>query len=153
MNHGLNGIEYTNVNEKPGGTSGDAPPAVAPSGQSVFALVTSMIPKAESGGGTYFFVDDSCTPPINGVTTGSTPDIFTGGGSDAYGPFPFFPTTPGSHQLAVTFWPQSTEPTCDQIKPTAAQATLTTDADTVYLTIPYGVDDHHIQIATAAIAK
>ncbi|HEY4378224.1 MAG TPA: hypothetical protein VGM93_13750, partial [Acidimicrobiales bacterium] len=75
------------------------------------------------------------------------------GGSRAYGPYPFFATTPGSHQLAVTFWPQNTEATCDQVKPTAAQATVDADADTVYMTIPYGVDAQHIQIATGAIAK
>ncbi len=151
---GRNGLGTGNLVEKAGGTQGDSPPSTAPSGQAVFALETGVIPKIDANGGTYFFIDDSCTPPINGDGNKHAPDIFSSGAMSAkYGPYPFFPTTPGTHGLALTFFTESTEPTCAQVKPTAPQTTVTVDADTVYMTIPYGVDAQHVQIAVGAIAR
>jgi hypothetical protein len=151
---GRDGLTSGVLVEKTGGTNGDSPPSTAPSGQAVFALDTSTIPKADNGGGTYFFIDDSCTPPINGDGNKAAPDIFSSGAmADQDGPFPFFPTTPGSHGLAITFWSQNTDATCADVTPTAPQSTVTVNADTVYLTIPYGVDAQHIQIAVGAIAQ
>jgi hypothetical protein len=151
---GSNSLTYGSLDEKTGGTNGDSPPSTAPSGQAVFALDTATIPKADNGGGTYFFIDDSCTPPINGDGNKDAPDIFSSGAmADQDGPFPFFPTTPGSHGLAITFWAPNTDATCDDVKPTAPQSTVNVDAGTVYMTIPYGVDAQHIQIAVGAIAQ
>lgn len=153
MDHGLNGLGYRVLVEKAGGSQGDAPPATAPAGKAVFALDQSGIPQPAQPGATFFVVDDSCAPPLNGDGTAAAPSIYTDGPTDKYGPFPFFPADPGSHGLAVTFWPSGPIATCADVKPQAPQSTVDVDADTVYMTIPYGVDSDHIKIAVGAIAK
>ncbi|MCB0977807.1 MAG: hypothetical protein KDB02_10155 [Acidimicrobiales bacterium] len=145
-------LTYGQIVEKKGGQQG-APPSSAPAGKAAFVVDTALLPVGPDNNGIFFFVDESCSPPVNGDGLKNLPDTFVSNDAAAgYGPYAFFPVDAGSHKIAFTGLIGTTVPTCDQIKPTADQETsVSVETGDTVLVLPYGVDKDHVKIATAVI--
>ena len=144
-------LSYGNIPEKKGGQQG-APPSSAPGGKAAFVVNTAWLPKGFENSATFFFIDDSCDPSKNGDGLADLPDTFVSGAASAtLGPLAFFPTDPGTHQIALTSWASTVVPTCEQIKPTGGETTVNVQSGDTVLALPYGIDKDHVMIATGVI--
>jgi hypothetical protein len=153
----LEGLSFSGFVEK-GDDMNDGMGPLAPtppSGQGEF--LTSSQPYAATAVGAppafFFFVDDSCTPPLNGdPNEPGVPLLFAADGVAPVSSFALFAAAPGSHTVSVVAWTSSDGPTCDQL--TAKQATTTQNltAGQQILAFVYGSSATDVHVLLAPIA-
>jgi hypothetical protein len=152
----LESISYSSFVEKGhdvnDGSGPVAPPP--PSGQGEFLAFTQGVPQSVISAGSYFFVDDSCTPPLNGDPSSPGVPYLFAADTPAYGstPFALFATTPGSHQLTLASWTDSQAPMCSDLTQRQGATTATIAAGQQIFAFVYGTSVTDLHIVTAPIA-
>ncbi|HEY4183413.1 MAG TPA: hypothetical protein VGP07_00015 [Polyangia bacterium] len=153
----LSGLSFSTFVEKgDDANDGMGPLApVPPSGQGEFLVTTAPLDDITMGGlpGYYFFVDASCTPPLNGdVDEPGIPYVFATSSATYDTPFALFPAAPGSHGVSVVSWTSSTAPTCAALTPLQGTTTQSLTAGQQILAFIYGSSPTDAHIALAPIA-
>ena len=119
----LSGFEYHTFLEKgdqtlpglttPLSTGPLAPPPPAGQGECLVNLnAMDNFDFSYPEGGYFFFVDDSCTPPLNGNPNLPGVPFVNAAGATAPDDFSQFVASPGSHNISIVAWPDPTTPTC-----------------------------------------
>jgi hypothetical protein len=153
----LDGIGSSPFVEKGDDGSGNAGPLAPPPppGQAEFLASTAPIdvtpmPLVASY---YFFIDDSCAPPLNGDPGQSgVPLLFALSTATPQSFFALFPTTPGTHQLSVVAWTDRVLPTCAQLTARQGAASVTVTAGQQSIAFVYGSSLTDLHLVTAPIA-
>ncbi len=122
----LDGLGFSTFVEKGDDGSGNAGPLAPtpPSGMGEFLASTAPIDVTPTPlvGDYYFFVDDSCTLPLNGNPSQTgLPFLFALSTATPTSFFALFPVTPVAHQISVVLWTDRVLPTCAEL--TARQGT------------------------------
>ena len=130
-----------------------APPP--PAGQGEYLVATNPLDDGlftPPVGDYFFFVDDSCTPPLNGDPfVPGVPLIFGDGQSST---FALFGASPGSHSLSVVAWLTATTPTCAQLLGATRQGTtaVTVAAGQQIIAWVYGTSLSDLHLLVGPIA-
>jgi hypothetical protein len=153
----LEGIAFSSFVEKgddPSGGTGPAAPA-PPGGQGEFLVSTQGAPRSVMVAAGYFFVDDSCTPPLNGdPNMPGVPFIYaTGMAPYANTTFSLFPASPGSHPISIAPWTDVQAPMCSDLTQRVAATTVTVAAGQQIFAFVYGTSATDIHLVTAPIAN
>jgi hypothetical protein len=100
----------------------------------------------------YFFVDDSCTLPLNGDPSfAGTPYLFALSTATPKSFFALFPADPGTHQLSVVAWTEGVLPTCAQLTARQGAISATIAAGQQILAFVYGSSLTDLHLVTAPI--
>jgi hypothetical protein len=153
----LTGMSFSGWVEKGGDPEdGMGPLAPAPpSGQGEFLASDSPIGATTVGAppGYYLFIDDSCTPPLNGdPNQPGLPTIEAIDGEAPVSDFALFAAAAGSHAVSVVAWTGSDEPTCDQLTAKQGTTTQTVTAGQQILALVYGSSATDVHVVLASIA-
>jgi hypothetical protein len=153
----LAGMSFTGWVEKGGDPEdGMGPLAPAPpSGQGEFLASDGPIGATTlgSGPGYYFFIDDSCTPALNGDTdVGSVPYIFAVDGEAPVSSFALFAAAPGSHSISIVASTNSETPPCSALTPMQGTTTQAVTAGQQILAFVYGSSATDVHVLLAPIA-
>ncbi len=149
----LGGLSFSVKVEK-GTNNGDkAPLAPAPpSGQGEIMVDTQAV--ADATIGIYLMIDDSCTPPLNGdPLSPGLPYAFAADGQAPVSSYALFATTPGSHQVSVVGWTDSTAPTCAQLTARQALTTVQVSDGQQIEAYVYGASSTDLHLALAPITS
>lgn len=156
----LSGFAYSDFYEK-----GEAPYSAVdraplapppPSGQGEYLVSLDAVgdpTPANPTGGYFFFVDDSCTPPLNGYPNlPGVPLVYTVGGVSP-GDFSQFATIPNPHQISVVAWNEPGTPTCsDLLGARQGATTVSVAAGQQIITFIYGSSLTDLHLLTGPIA-
>jgi hypothetical protein len=149
----LAGLSFSSRIEK-GDSNGDKSPVAppAPSGQGEILVDTSALSSAN--GALYLMIDDSCTPPTNGDSNmPGVPYLSTGAIDGNSTSFSIFPTAPGTHQVSVVSWTQSTTPTCAQLTARQGATSIDVTAGQQVETYVYGTSLTDLHLAVAPLTQ
>jgi hypothetical protein len=131
-----------------------APPP--PAGEGEYLVNTFPVDDAfdaDPAGGYFFFVDDSCTPPLNGgLIMPGLPFVDTAGSlpPDAYAQFA---AAPGAHSISIVARTNTATPACsDLLASKQATASVSLAAGQQILTILYGTSFTDLHLLAAPIA-
>jgi hypothetical protein len=132
-----------------------APPP--PTGQGEFLASTVPIDVTptpfDASSYEYFFVDDSCTLPLNGdPNQAGTPYLFALPTATPKSFFALYPAAPGTHQLSVVAWTDGVLPTCAQLTARQGATSATVTAGQQILAFVYGSSLTDLHLVTAPIA-
>jgi hypothetical protein len=152
----IGSISFSSFLEKGGGTSfgGDTAPLAPPppAGDGMFLAADHDIPGNLSGTN-FLMIDDSCAPPLNGLTNEpGLPRIFNSSSATVQSAFALFPASAGSHQVSVVSNDTSTLPTCQGLTPKQGTTTVQLTAGEEALTFVYGTSATDLHLAIAPIA-
>lgn len=153
----LSGLSFSGCVEKgsdPNDGMGPLAPT-PPSGQGEFLASTAPIEATTlgSGPGYYFFIDDSCTPPLNGDTNvPGVPYIFAVDGEAPVSSFALFAAAPGSHSISIVASDNSTTPPCSALTPMQGTTTQAVTAGQQILAFVYGSSATDVHVVLAPIA-
>jgi hypothetical protein len=155
----LAGLSTSSFVEKGDDANGGKAPVAPPptGGQGEFLVSTHVVEDENLSGpggnqGYFFFIDDSCTPPINGdPNTKGLPEVFNSDGSPIKSAFAIFPTTSGSHDVSIVARGGGLEPTCQQLTPRQGKTTTTITAGQQVLVFIYGTSAADLHLALAPV--
>lgn len=153
----LTGLSFSTFVEKGSDQeNGMGPLAPAPpSGQGEFLVSTAPIVATTVGAGPgyYFFIDDSCTPALNGDTNvPGVPYIFAVDGEAPVSSFALFAATPGSHSISIVASTNSETPPCAQLTPMQGTTPQSITAGQQILAFVYGSSETDVHVVLAPIA-
>jgi hypothetical protein len=129
----------------------DPPP---PTGQGEYLVSESVIDDVITNSPDYFFfIDDSCTPPLNGnPTVTGLPLVFSTGNISA-NDYAEFSASPGAHQISIAAWSDPTTPACaDLLGHRQATAPVSVAAGQQIATFIYGSSLTDLHLLTGPIA-
>ena len=149
----LEGLSFSSEVEKGDFNGSKAPLAPAPpSGQGELLLDTA--PVQDLNLGLYLINGSSCAPPINGDTqVKGVPYIFAADDSPIKSSFPLFPTSAGTHQVAVVSWSSSVQPTCAQLTAKQGATSIDVTVGQQILVFVYGTSATDLHLASAPIKQ
>jgi hypothetical protein len=153
----LAGLSFSGSVEKgsdPNDGMGPLAPAT-PAGQGELLASTAPIDSTTLGAppGYYLFIDDSCTPPLNGdPNQPGLPTIEAIDGEAPVSSFALFAAAPGSHSVSVVAWTSSDAPTCDQLTPKQGTTTQSIIAGQQILAFVYGSSATDVHVLLAPVA-
>lgn len=149
---GIGSAVFVEKGDDSGGNAGPLAPA-PPTGQAEFLASTAPIDVTPTVGNYYFFVDDSCTLPLNGDPTfAGTPYLFALPTATPKSFFALFPADPGAHQLSVVASPDGVLPTCAQLTARQGATSVTVGAGQQIIAFVYGSSLTDLHLVTAPIA-
>jgi hypothetical protein len=149
----LSGLSFSSRVEK-GDSNGDKAPVAppAPSGQGEILVDTSQL--SNENGELYLMIDDSCTPPINGDTSDPGVPYLSNGDIDGISTsYSIFPVSPGTHQVSVVSWTESTTPTCAELTAKQGSTSIDVTAGQQVETYVYGTSLTDLHLADAPLAQ
>ena len=129
----------------------DPPP---PTGQGEYLVAEGVIDNVITNAPDYFFfIDDSCTPPLNGnPNVPGLPLVFSTG-TISVNDFSEFPASPGGHQISIVAWTDPTTPACaDLLGRRQATASVSVAAGQQIATFIYGSSLTDLHLLTGPIA-
>jgi hypothetical protein len=152
----LDGLSSTIFVEKGDDGSGNFGPLAPapPTGQAEFLTSTAPITvtPAPLVASYYFFVDDSCTPPLNGdPSEPGVPFLFALSTATPSSFFALFPASPGPHQLSVVAWSDAVLPTCAQLSARQGATSATVAAGQQVIAFVYGASLSDLHLVTAPV--
>jgi hypothetical protein len=150
---GLGSSTFVEKGDDGSGTAGPLAPTPPP-GMGEFLASTAPIDVTPTPlvGDYYFFVDDSCTLPLNGDPSQTgLPLLFALSTATPMSFFALFPAASGTHQISVVFWTDRTLPTCAEL--TARQGTASVDvaAGQQIIAFVYGASATDLHLIAAPI--
>ena len=137
------------------GSKGPLAPAPPASRGEFLASARPLDDLVSNSDGLYFFVDGSCTPPLNGdPSVTDLPDLFAADGVSPMSSFALFPADPGARQIAVVDWSSAVTPTCMQLMGSTQQGeqSVTIASGQQVLVFVYGMSLTDMHLLTAPIA-
>jgi hypothetical protein len=152
----LDGIGSSPFVEKGDDGSGNAGPLAPapPTAQAEFLASTAPIDvtPAPLVASYYFFVDDSCAPPLNGDPgQPGVPFLFALSTATPSSFFALFPASPGPHQLSVVAWTDAVVPTCAQLTARQGATSVTVAAGEQVIAFVYGSSLTDLHLVTAPV--
>jgi hypothetical protein len=149
----LAGLSFSSKVEKGTNNGSTAPLAPAPpSGEGELMVDTAAL--IGTGDLFYLMVDDSCDPALNGdASQGQVPKIFAVDGKAPVSGLALFATAPGTHQVSVVAWTDSTPPTCAQLTTKQGATSLDVTDGQQIETYLYGTSDTDLHLALAPIRQ
>ncbi|HZL19768.1 MAG TPA: hypothetical protein VFG23_18685, partial [Polyangia bacterium] len=153
----LAGMSFSGWVEKGSDAEGGMGPlAPAPAaGQGEFLASASPIGATTVGAppGYYLFIDDSCTPPLNGdPNQPGVPLIESVDGEAPVSDFAVFAATPGSHSISIVASTNSETPPCSALTPMQGTTTQSVAAGQQILALVYGSSATDVHVVLAPIA-
>jgi hypothetical protein len=131
-----------------------APPP--PAGQGEYLVNLNAINDFDFGypaGSYFFFVDDSCTPPLNGNPNLPGIPFVNAAGATAPDDFSQFAASPGPHNISIVAWPDPTTPTCAALLGSRqGTTTVSVAAGQQIVTFIYGSSLTDLHLLTGPIA-
>jgi hypothetical protein len=128
-----------------------APPPPAGQGEYLVSGSDAIATEPVGGFSTYFFVDDDCTPPLNGDT--NLPGVPLVAIDISVSSFALFPAAPGPHAISLVATTGSSTPVCsDLLGSRQGIATVSVAAGQQILTLVYGSSVTDMHLLTGPIA-
>jgi hypothetical protein len=148
----LAGLSFSPLTEKGTNNGGKSPVApAAPSGKGELLADTHAAPNVSIG--LYLMIDAACDEPLNGdPAKPGVPYIFAVDGQAPVSSFAVFATSPGTHQVSVVPWSDSTSPTCAQLTDKQGGTSVDVTDGQQIETFVYGTSDTDLHLALAPIA-
>ena len=150
---GLGSSSFVEKGDDGFGTKGPLAPA-SPTGQAEFLASTAPIDVTPTApvASYYFFVDDACTPPLNGdPNQPGVPYLFALSTAAPSSFFALYPASSGPHQLSVVAWTDGVLPTCAQLTARQGTTSVTVAAGEQIIAFVYGSSLGDLHLVTAPI--
>lgn len=146
-------LDTSSVVEKGDDANGGKGPVASPpaAGMANLLVSTHAVDDENLDGSYYFFLDDSCDPPLNGDASQEpgVPYLFVPSGSTTSQAI--FPAAPGTHQLSVVQFKNGSVPTCAELTPRQGQKSVQVSAGQLVLVYLYGTSLTDLHLAVGPI--